>query len=50
MIELILTGAVSAVAGAVFSYLFLRANKVKKAALDAWVLEYAKKLKEPDAE
>lgn len=37
--EVILTHAVAFVAGAVASYLFLRANKNKKAAVDKWVDE-----------
>lgn len=37
--EVILTHAVAFAIGAVASYLFLRANRNKKAALDKWVDE-----------
>lgn len=44
--ELVISFASGAVFSAVFSYLFLRANPVKKAVLDAWVNEQSARLKQ----
>jgi hypothetical protein len=44
MLTYIAIGVASFVGGAVFSYLFLRANAQKKAALDAAVAKAAQKL------
>lgn len=41
----VVVAVVGAVAGAVFSYLFLRANPKKKAAVDTWTNEQSDNLK-----
>lgn len=42
--EQIIIFAAGLVVGAVFSYLFLRANPNKKAVVDAWVKEQSKQV------
>lgn len=44
LIGTVAIGAVAFIGGAVFSYLFLRANPAKKAAVDAEVAKVAPKL------